>query len=263
MERRGTNRLMRDRQRTDEEIDALTQGNEGLRVRLVDETKKYERMLRDRNASMKNLAEAEKGAKRQVEELAARDATITQLRDQIDKITADSIKKSTKIEDLRGDSSKKSAKVDDLRSQRTGLRNRLDEQAALHQATVDEKDSEIASVRELVNVGTEDLATLQATTDQIREERERLQLHCNELGLSLVTTQEELTEARTLAGANAVATASMARQIEVLVEDQILRRLELQTAGSQYHFGFGRLVIDGTAAKVWNGGDPEVDQERS
>ena len=67
------------------------------------------RLMRDRNASMKNLAEAEKGAKRQVEELAARDATITQLRDQIEKITADSIKKSTKIEDLRGDSSKKSA----------------------------------------------------------------------------------------------------------------------------------------------------------
>ncbi len=79
-----------------------------------------------------------------MEELAAREATITQLRDQIDKITADSIKKSTKIEDLPGDSSKKSAKVDDLRSQRTGLRNRLDEQAALHQAAVEEKDSEMA-----------------------------------------------------------------------------------------------------------------------
>ena len=77
---------------------------------------------------------------------------------------------------------------------------------------------------------------------QIREERERLQLRYNELGLSLVTAQEELTEARTLAGANAVATASMARQIEVLVEDQILRRQELQKAGSQYHFGFGRSV---------------------
>ncbi len=34
-------------------------------------------------------------------------------------------------------------------------------------------------------------------------------------------------EARTLAGANAVATANMTRQIEVLVEDQILRRQEL------------------------------------
>ena len=99
-------------QRLENEIDALTQGNEGLRVRLVDETNRYERMLRDRNASAKNLAEAEKGAKRQVEELTARDATITQLRDQITKITADSIKQRTKIEDLRGDSSKKSAKVD-------------------------------------------------------------------------------------------------------------------------------------------------------
>ena len=37
---------MRDRQRIEEGIDALTQGNEGLRVRLVDETKKYKRMLR-------------------------------------------------------------------------------------------------------------------------------------------------------------------------------------------------------------------------
>ena len=46
LERRGTNRLMRDRQRIEDEIEALTQGNEGLRVRLVDETKKYERMLR-------------------------------------------------------------------------------------------------------------------------------------------------------------------------------------------------------------------------
>ena len=145
---------MCDRQRKEEEIDALTQGNEGLRVRLVDETKKYERMLRERNASVKNLAEVEKGAKRQVEVLAARDATITQLRDQLDKVTTDSNKKSTKIEDLRGDSSKKSAKVDHLRSQRTGLRNRLDEQAALQQAAVEEKDSEIANMRELLNIGT-------------------------------------------------------------------------------------------------------------
>ena len=71
----------------------------------------------------------------------------------------------------------------------TGRRNKLDEQAALHQAAVDEKDSEIASMRELVNVGTEDLTTLQATTDQIREERERLQLRYNELGLSLEPMQ--------------------------------------------------------------------------
>ena len=174
---------------------------------------------------MKNLAEAEKGAKRQVEELAARDATITQLRDQLDKVTTDSIKKSTKIEELCGDSSKKSAKVDDLRSQRTGLRNRLDDQAAHHQAAVEERDSELTNMRELLNIGTDDITTFEAALSGIREERERLQLRYNELELSLVTAQEELEEARTLAGANAEATTNMARQIAVL---QSLRRQELE-----------------------------------
>ena len=71
---------------------------------------------------MKNLADAEKGARRQVDELTAKELIIIQLRDQLDRVTAESNKKSTKIEDLRNDSSKKSSKVDDLRNQRTGLR---------------------------------------------------------------------------------------------------------------------------------------------
>ena len=198
---------------------------------MVDETKKYERMLLDCSASVKNLAEAEKGARRKVEELAARDATITQLRDQREKVTTDSNKKSTKIEDLRGDSSKKFAKVDDLRSQRTGLRNRLGEQAALHQAAVEERYSELANMRELLNIGTEDITTLQAALIQICEERERLQLRYNELGLSLVTAQEELEKARTLAGANAVAAASMTRPDSAKTR----ARWAPQTAGGQYH----------------------------
>ena len=77
-------------------------------------------------------------------------------------------------------------KLDDLRSQRTGLRNRLDEQAALHQAAVEERDCKLANMRELLNIGTEDITTLQATLSQIREEQETLQLRYNELGLSLV-----------------------------------------------------------------------------
>ena len=42
---------------------------------------------------------------------------------------------------------------------------------ALHQAAVEEIDSEIANMRELINIGTGDITTLQATLDQIREER--------------------------------------------------------------------------------------------
>ena len=86
------------------------------------------------------------------------------------------------------------------------------------------------NMRELLNVGTEDITTLQTTLTEIRDDRDKLQLRYNELGLSLVTVQEEL---RTLAGSNAVATASMTRQIEVLVEDQILRRQKLDALRRQ------------------------------
>ena len=47
------------------------QNNEDLRPLLAEETKKYERMLRDRNASVKNLTEGELGARRQGGKLTA------------------------------------------------------------------------------------------------------------------------------------------------------------------------------------------------
>ena len=95
MDRRGSSRIAHERQQTEEEIQVLHQTIEGLQVQLTEETKKYERMHRDRNVSVKNLADAEKGARRQVDELTARDATIAQLRDQLDRVTAESNKKST------------------------------------------------------------------------------------------------------------------------------------------------------------------------
>jgi hypothetical protein len=45
--------------------------------------------------------------------------------------------------------------------------------------------------------------------------------------------QEELEEARTLAGANREATVAMARQIEVLIEDQSLKRNDLESLRRQ------------------------------
>ena len=68
------------------------QKNEDLRMLLAEETKKYERMLRDFNASVKNLTEAELGARRQGGKLEHIN----------EKVTSDSIKKSIKIEDSRG-----------------------------------------------------------------------------------------------------------------------------------------------------------------
>ena len=66
---REQSRRNRELRQNESELETPRQSNEEPRVRLADETKRYERMLRDRNKSAKNLAEAESGARRQGAEL--------------------------------------------------------------------------------------------------------------------------------------------------------------------------------------------------
>ena len=75
-------------------METLRAHNEQLRALLEEETKKFERLARDRNKSIKNLAEAESGG------------TLT---DKLEKVTRDSIKKSTTINELQRDFDKKAA----------------------------------------------------------------------------------------------------------------------------------------------------------
>ena len=130
-ELRAQHRRSRDDNQYEDELATLRNHNEQLRELLAAETQKAERLERDRNKSIKNLAEAESGARRQGAELSNRDGTITTLTSKLDKVTRDSIKKSTTIDELQRDFDKMAAKAEELRTQRTGLRNRLDDQAAL------------------------------------------------------------------------------------------------------------------------------------
>ena len=132
-EHRSQHRRSRDDDQHENELDTLRTHNEQLRALLEEENKKSERFARDRSKSMKNLAEAESGARRQGGELSNREGTIALLTDKLEKVTRDSIKKSTTINELQRDFDKKAAKVEELRTQRTGLRNRLDEQESLLQ----------------------------------------------------------------------------------------------------------------------------------
>ena len=114
----------------------------------------------------------------------------------------------------------------------TGLRNKVDEVEAI----VEARDSEIGTLKALIDIRNEEINGLEENQSRTREElelareeRERLQLRYNKLGLSLASVQEELAEARTLAGANREATAAMARQIEVLNADQSLKKNDLES----------------------------------
>ena len=152
-ELRSQHRSSRDDDQYENELDTLRTHNE-LRALLEEETKKSERLARDRSKSIKNLAETEAGVRRQGAELSNRDGTITTLTDKLEKVTRDSIKKSTTIFELQRDFDKKAAKVEELRTQRTGLRNRLDEQESLLQKAVDERDSELDNLQLRRNCST-------------------------------------------------------------------------------------------------------------
>ena len=184
-ERRAQHRCSRDADQHENELDTLRTHNEQLRALLEEETKKSERLARDRNKSIKNLAEAESGARRQGAELSNRDGTISTLTDKLEKVTRDSIKKSTTIDELQRDFDKKAAKVEELRAQRTGLRSRLDEQESLLQTAVNERDSELDNLRALLSISAEEIAALEVAANQSRDDSDRLQLRYTEAGMEL------------------------------------------------------------------------------
>ena len=175
-ERRAQHRRSRDADQHEDELDTLRTNNEQLRALLEEETKKSERLARDRNKAAKNLAEAESGARHQFAEMSNRDGTISTLTDKLEKVTRDSIKKSTTIDELQRNFDKKAAKVEELRTQRTGLRNRLDEQESLLQSAVDERETELDNLRALLSINSEEIASLEAAANQSRDDSDRLQL---------------------------------------------------------------------------------------
>ena len=92
-------------------------------------------------------------------------------------------------------------------------------------------------------IGNDDISVLEENLNQSRDERERLQLRYNEFDLSLATAQEELEEARTQAEANRQAVETMARQIAMLIEDQSLRRQELDSLQTSSIVGIQQIQV--------------------
>ena len=74
---------------------------------LEEETKKSERLVRDRSKAIKNLAEAESGARRQGADFSNRDGTITTLTDKLDKVTRILLRSRPRSANYRGTSTRR------------------------------------------------------------------------------------------------------------------------------------------------------------
>ena len=152
VERRLSKRFDRERRQYDSQVEDLSQRNEDLRLLLAEVKKKYERMLRERNQSNADAMEAEMGAMRQWGEVTARDGTIAKLKEQHEKVTADSIKKATTMRSQE-------VTIEDLKGQRTGLRNKVDEVEVI----VEARDSEIGTLKALIDIRNDEINGLEET----------------------------------------------------------------------------------------------------
>jgi len=118
----------------------------------------------DRDSYRDEDREAEAGLHRQQGEVAQCKGVITKLTDQ----------------------------VEELRGQRSSLRRDLQELRAI----LEDCNSRLEDMRVMLENCNDEVAALEVRATHTREERDRLQLRHNEADLSLVTTQQELAEAR-------------------------------------------------------------------
>ena len=93
------------------------------------------------------------------------------------------------------------SKNQDLRDERANLQRLFDGAEADNQTALDERDSAISDLRSLSERRNQELDGLEQSVATTQGRRIRLQLHSNEMTMSLVSLRQELEESRAIATA--------------------------------------------------------------
>jgi FtsZ-binding cell division protein ZapB len=113
------------------------------------------------------------------------------------------------VDKLRDESVRLRSKINDLREERSNLKRQQESLIAKDEAIAVERDSAMADLRSLLD-------------RRIQEERTRIQLHSNEMTMSIVALRQKLDEART--------GATTARASEEAGRLQLARMMDEQLA---------------------------------
>jgi chromosome segregation ATPase len=98
---------------------------------------------------------------------------------------------------MRDESVRLCSKINDLREERFNLKKQQESRIAEDEAIAAERDSAMADLRSLLDRRNQELESLEQSVSTIQEERTRIQLHSNEMTMSIVALRQELDEART------------------------------------------------------------------
>ena len=104
-------------------------------------------------------------------------------------------------------------KIQELRDERNDRQRLFDGAESENQAALEERDSTIADLRSLLDRRRRKLDGLEQSMANTQDERTRLQLHSNEISMSLVALRQELDEARAVANAARVSKEAGRQQL--------------------------------------------------
>ena len=105
------------------------------------------------------------------------------------------------VEKMRTEAVGLRCKNQDLRDERANLQRQLDNAEADNHRAMEERDSTILDLRSLLERRNQELDGLEQSVATTQDERIRLQLHSNEMTMSLVAIRQELEESRASATA--------------------------------------------------------------
>ena len=124
-------------------------------------------------------------------------------------------------------------KIQELRDERNDRQRLFDGAESENQAALKERDSTIADLRSLLDRRRRELDGLEQSVATTQDERTRLQLHSNEISMSLVTLRQELDEARAVATAARVSEEAGRQQLARMMDEQLAQTQTIEALRRQ------------------------------
>jgi chromosome segregation ATPase len=115
----------------------------------------------------------------------------------IQRLQSDVHRANTAMDKMRDEAVRLRSKNDDLRDERSRMKQQQEDDDAGQTVLVD-RDSTIENLQSLLEIRNQELDVLERSVATTHEERTRLQLHSNEMTMSMVSLRQELEEARTV-----------------------------------------------------------------
>jgi chromosome segregation ATPase len=147
------------------------------------------------------------------------------LESQMDRMKDEVGRSNKAVDKIRDEVVRLRSKVNELQHEKSDLRKQHESHIADEESAARERDTVLADLRSLLDRRNQQLNDMERSRDTIEEDRARIQLHSNEVTVTIVSLRRELDEAR--------AGALTARASEEATRLQITRMMDEQLAQNQ------------------------------